>query len=890
MTKKEQIIQIIHETNASLSAKELGVKLSIDRSTTSRYLNQLCAEGKLEKTSGRPVYYRLKANTLKNSNKDDNKSDIDFLIGAKYSLQVAIQKAKAAILYPPRGLHTLILGETGVGKSMFAKLMFDYAKETNMIDKEASFIRFNCADYSENPQLLISQIFGVKKGAYTGADKDKNGLLKKADGGILFLDEVHRLSPQGQEMLFTFIDSEEFRKLGETEKIETAKVQIIAATTEDPTSYLLKTFTRRIPMTITIPPLRERTVKERYNLIEKFIIDESKRVNKSIYINKNAIISILLYDCLNNIGQLKSDIQLSCAKAFLNYKYKEKDYILVNNSDLPVHVKMGVMNIKENRNEVNSLLKSKDDIIRFSYKEFSEELLVSDEEDFIYYNEIEDKVNHLKQKGLKSDEIKNILDIDIEKHFKNYIVDFSIKKKREEIEKIVHKDILEIAEYVLNYARKKLEKDYDEKTFYAFSLHLDSSIERIRNGAKIYHPKLNSVRKKFKKEFLVAMEIAKYIEDKFEIDISLDEIGYITMFIASNPYEVTKENNDRVSVILMMHGSTTATSMMNVANTLVGTNHGIAIDMPLSMDVKVMYELLKNKILNLNSTSKGILFLVDMGSLVNFADMIKEELSIDIKTIDKASTPLVIEALRKATLGRELTEIYSTCAYKNINSNGETIHLSKSKIIVSVCFTGEGASKKIKSILEKNIKDKNIKVMTLNILDKHEFKNSLEKIKRENEILAVVSTIDIDSKEIPFIPAIDYFAGKGKEKLDKILKKEEMIDSISESLKEHIEVVNAKELVILVKSFIGSLLFHVSISITTEVFTGILLHICFLIDKKVKNEITKEFENVGNFIEENKEKYSVINGEIMTIEQKYDIRLTKSEKAYILYMIIQNSN
>lgn len=80
--------------------------------------------------------------------------------------------------------------------------MYDYALEIKAISETAPFIIFNCADYAENPQLLLSQLFGHVKGAYTGAAVLKKGLVEKADGGILFLDEVHRLPPEGQELLY----------------------------------------------------------------------------------------------------------------------------------------------------------------------------------------------------------------------------------------------------------------------------------------------------------------------------------------------------------------------------------------------------------------------------------------------------------------------------------------------------------------------------------------------------------------------------------------------------------------------------------------------------------------------------------------------------------------
>ncbi len=181
---------------------------------------------------------------------------LDQLVGYDGSLQIPIQQAKAAMLYPSGGLHVLLLGETGVGKSLFAEALYHFSKKANVLKSTAPFIRFNCADYADNPQLVMSHIFGVKKGAYTGADHDRTGLIKQADKGILFLDEIHRLSPQGQEMLFTYIDKGIFRKLGETEHEEKAQVRIIAATTEDPQSCLLKTFTRRIPMTIMLPSLK----------------------------------------------------------------------------------------------------------------------------------------------------------------------------------------------------------------------------------------------------------------------------------------------------------------------------------------------------------------------------------------------------------------------------------------------------------------------------------------------------------------------------------------------------------------------------------------------------------------------------------------------------------
>ena len=93
-----------------------------------------------------------------------------------------------------------------------ASLIYEYAIHKKVIDESAPFVTFNCADYANNPELLSANLFGYKKGAFTGAEKDTIGLIEAADGGYLFLDEVHRLSPEGQEKLFLFwikVDIEE---------------------------------------------------------------------------------------------------------------------------------------------------------------------------------------------------------------------------------------------------------------------------------------------------------------------------------------------------------------------------------------------------------------------------------------------------------------------------------------------------------------------------------------------------------------------------------------------------------------------------------------------------------------------------------------------------------
>ncbi len=890
----EALIEIEKSLNQGVAATDISDKLNLNRANVSRVLNQLALDKKIEKIQGRPVLFKqIKRNEILPIEESlQNAYNIDKIIGAKYSLQLPIQQAKAAILYPPFGLHTLLLGETGVGKSMFAELMYRFAIESNTLKVGAPFILFNCADYAENPQLLIGHIFGVKKGAYTGADRDKDGLLKKANGGMIFLDEVHRLSPQGQEMLFTFIDKGSFRPLGDADSIINVSVQIIAATTEEPESYLLKTFIRRIPMIITLPSLINRGLKEKYAIIEIFVKEESKRVGKSIYINRNALTCLLLYDCIGNIGQLKSDIQLCCARGFLNYKSGKKEYIIITQEDLPRYVKKGILKVQDKREEVNNILKNGGDILRFHYGESIDDIedINDNEEDF--YDSIEKKLYELKSRGIEEGEINHILDINLQDHFEKYLKDAHEKTKRYEILKLVGEEIVEIVEYVLDYASKKLNRVYNENIYFALGLHLNGSIKRIINGNKIYNPKLNSIRVNHMDEFFTAMEVAKEIDKKFNIETPLDEIGYLTLFLCYNSPEYKSIDSEGVGILLILHGNSTATSMAQVANSLVGIDYVVPMDMSLSISAEHMYSLAKERVQAMNH-KRGILFMVDMGSLVNFGDMIYEDTGIIVKTIDMVSTPMVIEACRKATSGRELQEIYQCC--KDISGikriQVKKTEIKKKNIILAACFTGEGAAERLKRILlEKLDNYDDLDIIAVNILNRKEFLTTIDYYREKHKVLVVVGTIPVEIEGIPFVSAIEILSGQGVDTIKQIIEGEHIYDNIALTLKEHLIIKDAWLLLDNVRNFIEEIKNYLNININSEVEIGIILHICFMIDN-IKNGKRKKVKSIE--IDEYENRYSreivIIEDCIRTIEEIYEIHVDKIELVYLSKMFLCNN-
>jgi DNA-binding NtrC family response regulator len=156
----------------------------------------------------------------------------------------------------PTESTVLILGETGTGKELAARTLFQQSKRASM-----PFVPVNCGALSEN--LVESELFGHRKGAYTGADRDHKGLFEVANGGTLFLDEVGELNKNIQVKLLRFLESGEIRRVGENEPFRT-DVRILCATNRDLRTMIKDDdfredlFFRINTFEIRLPPLRER--------------------------------------------------------------------------------------------------------------------------------------------------------------------------------------------------------------------------------------------------------------------------------------------------------------------------------------------------------------------------------------------------------------------------------------------------------------------------------------------------------------------------------------------------------------------------------------------------------------------------------------------------------
>lgn len=935
MKRKDRIHQFVKQASDQFTRKEIDIgigittkeiadKLNMLRSNVSKDLNQLVREGELKKIDGRPVRFVSiesvrhqpltshvpsykeqqpiqKTATLEvfDYSYKETKDIFQSIIGSNGSMKNAVDQAKAAVLYPPKGLNTLITGPTGSGKSFFAHAMFRFAQSHELVHSEKELMVFNCADYANNPELLMSYLFGYAKGAFTGAASEKEGIIQQADNGMLFLDEVHRLPPEGQEMIFYFMDTGKYSRLGESGKSREANVRIVCATTEDPKSTFLDTFMRRIPINIHMPSFKERPVSEQLDLLKLLTGLEANRIQRKITLTEDVVKGLLASVGYGNVGQLKSTIQLVCARGFMNQLNKEEISLTIK--DIPDSIQSHLVGLSSNRRqqmEMSNYLEAK--ITVNPNEPFYKMEMDSYELPYNIYDIIGDKATLLEAEGLDQDSINQYISTDINVHLKSFYRNHGFSLQTEsKLADVVNKEVIEFAHQMASVVEEVLGSGFKQNFIYAISLHISSLLNKINSGKeRKMNSRIREMAMTYSPEFEVASEIKEKIGEFFNVNIPENEVYYLTVLLVSLKEE---QSSGQVGVVIATHGNSTASSMARVAEELLDTGGVSSVDMPLDMSPAVVYERIKQTVIEVDQ-GRGVLLLVDMGSLATFESALEKDTGIVVRSIDMVSTPMVLEAVRKASLVDADLDLLHESLLKFSGYSRELPKqplkekkiATKPPIVLAVCASGEGTAKKIKEIIEKPLRHRGkvmIEVKTCSVADMN---IKITEWQKHYSIIATTGIVD-PKLTAPFIPLERFIEGEPGKLLDDIINEttvytpdtirneEKAKEMIITFLEDNYTFLNPKKVfpplwdfagdcALLQKNGSAEYAFHINLILHMAGVIERLIHQDSLskpeFDEYEENSLTKELEKL-----------------IRQLEGKLSISIPSEEYSYILYFI-----
>lgn len=249
----------------------------------------------------------------------------DNIIGASKQMQEAVTLAKKVAV---TDATVLLLGETGTGKEVFAQAIH-YGSNR----KDKNYVAVNCSAFGKD--ILESELFGHKAGAFTGANKDTKGLFEEADGGTIFLDEIGEMDPDLQAKLLRVLETGEFMKVGDS-KTTHVDVRLIAATNRDLEKetetgrFRSDLFYRLAVFQIALPALRDRP-KDIELLAEHFLTQFAAKVNKQVpKMSADFLEKLKSYSWKGNIRELKNIMERTVILS---------DNLVLIDEDLPFEIK-----------------------------------------------------------------------------------------------------------------------------------------------------------------------------------------------------------------------------------------------------------------------------------------------------------------------------------------------------------------------------------------------------------------------------------------------------------------------------------------------------------------------------------------------------------------------
>tara|TARA_R110002072_G_scaffold52438_5_gene139751 strand:- start:1005 stop:2147 length:1143 start_codon:yes stop_codon:yes gene_type:complete len=237
-------------------------------------------------------------------NTDDDAAGVHGIFGNCPAMQRLFEHIEKVA---PTDSTVLVLGETGTGKELVARSLHQQSRRA-----DKTLVSVNCAAIPDT--LIESELFGYEKGAFTGANASRMGLIEAADGGTLFLDEIGELPMEAQARLLRFIQEGEIRRIGSVHSRK-VNVRLICATHRNLQSLAAEGLFRqdlyyRINvLCLSLPPLRERG-KDILHLAERILQMQTRRLEKSMMrLSPRAIQAITTYQWPGNVRELVHAIE-----------------------------------------------------------------------------------------------------------------------------------------------------------------------------------------------------------------------------------------------------------------------------------------------------------------------------------------------------------------------------------------------------------------------------------------------------------------------------------------------------------------------------------------------------------------------------------------------------
>lgn len=461
-----------------------------------------------------------------------------------------------AVNYPPSGLPLLFAGEEGTGKSLLAKLSYEYAVDQGVIQSEdCKFRLFSCRSYVNEPRQAEKILFG---------DENNRGLLGAENSDMIYFKDINCLSREQQDRIAMHMEGR----------------RIFFSTALSNFETMSRVLLEKIPVIVHLPALEERSLAEKEQMIIYYYKQESLRIHCPIRISRRALELLLNYHYERNISQLKACVQASCMNAFQGNE--EEKRLSVQVAHLPEEFFRGTR-LSDNSG-VFMGKPGKDS--KFLDIEQLNVRVNSDKEQLLHQNLLE-SYRQMKQGELSFEAMMKKNRETVNSYF-----DYMIFERNYSNEKI------RVTEQILTQIFQEMNQRYDASLSSNFALVMSRIIyNRMRDNVGESKRMLKDreelwelqqyLQGECRREYGIMEEISSLFEKHLELTLESVEQLLLLLKICQNQERIHGLNT---RVLVVCHGYSTASSIADVVNQIYGKRVFDAIDMPIETKTSVVVE------------------------------------------------------------------------------------------------------------------------------------------------------------------------------------------------------------------------------------------------------------------------------------------------------------
>ncbi|MDO4378124.1 MAG: sigma 54-interacting transcriptional regulator [Erysipelotrichia bacterium] len=880
-------------------ASAIAGQLYISRSLASNYLNEMYQKSKLLKINTRPVLF-LDKKTIEKvfkihlsecefdciedlmeliDNKKVSKGSFIKACGYDGSLNYIINRMQSAVKYPPYGLPILLLGNIGVGKSFLAELLARYCIDEELADSSKVMkLYFNEVD---SIQTVNRKLFGKYN---SESKKIEGGLLSKCDNGFLILEDIQKCNDDTLKKLVDYFKKGYYKVEGCAQKLSAHCRIVLTSSYENSNQQWLE---KEIPIVCSIPSLHERPYIERENIVVNQFIDEEKRIGKMILISNQVFYNLVHYEYQANIKELQAVIKSACSDAY----DADNDKIIVNSHSLPNSF-FFLENHRPFILDESNLI----EIDQYNSEEYKEPTLVymdillslfksyqnNEIDESVFMEESFDRMNDYYNYIAFEKQFENIRIKSFENSL-NHIVDYLFDQNQTVLpSSCVHV----IAKAIYNYIYNRAVID---------------NWENENNDTLVSLKKYLQIR--YFKSFKYAESFVDEIKMVFDIELDVPDL----IFIFFNIHFYNRDFDElNYCCLIIAHGYSTASSIADSVNKMVGMHIYDSIDMPLNTGFDEILQRAE-KYFNSIKNCYNFIILIDMGSLEQIDKLNVNKESINLGIIDNVNTKLALDIAMKVKSSISIDEIVTdNCCKNNLSSYKLYMRAKKENIILFTTEVGETASERIVRLFKNSIpKSCAINIMTYSYAKLKQNGNNDEIFKQKNVIL-IIGLTKSDNLDVPFMSLEDIVAFSDFDLITstfspyidiedmKIFNKNLVKNFSLSSIMDNVTILNASVLLEVIEKSLTKLEKNYNAVIPNKIKVGIYIHVSSLVERIVMKQTESSLPSVQENSQQFKKFSKIFSDSFNEVSEYYNIRFPNNEifylYNYLLKYIIENES